>query len=153
MRGALARGGQRGFGLGRSYQPLPQLQGPRQYFGDHVGNAFVIAFVKHAPLFRGGKLVDGCQQFQVLRGVTGREQMYEHIAARRDFSARQRDLAVAAAQGQQFVLVVENHVCSFTQRRVVGANSLYDVTRIRPVQYRQSRFSLMVQYLGLAARL
>jgi hypothetical protein len=83
----------------------------------------VIAFVQHTPLVFGGKLVDGCQQLQVLRGVTGREQVYEHIAARRDFSARQRDLMVAAAQGQQFVLVVENHVCSFAWRRIVGANT------------------------------
>jgi hypothetical protein len=79
--------------------------------------------------------------------------MHQHIAARCNFSARQRDFMVAAAQGQQFVFVVENHASSFAWRRLVGANTLYDVTRILTVQYRKRRFSLMVQYLGLAARL
>jgi hypothetical protein len=113
----------------------------------------VIAFVQHAPLLLRGKLVDGCQQFQVFRGIPFREQVHQYIAARRDFSARQGDLMVAAAEGQQFVFVVENHACSFAWRRLVGANTLYDVTRLLTVQYRQRRFSLMVQYLGLAARL
>jgi hypothetical protein len=83
----------------------------------------VIASVQHAPLVLGGKFVDGCQQFQVLRCITGREQMYEYIPPRRNLSAWQRDLMVAAAQGQQFVFFVENHVGSFTWRRIVGANT------------------------------
>jgi hypothetical protein len=100
-----------GLGLG---QPLPQFQRPRQNIRDHIGNAFVIALIQHAPLVHGGQLVDGCQHFHVVRVITRREQMYEHIAARRDFSARQRDLMVAAAQGEQFVFLMENHACSFT---------------------------------------
>ena len=84
----------------------------------------MIAFVQHALLLHRGKLVDGCQQFQVFRGVTGRQQMHQHISARRDFSARQRDFMVATAQGQQFVFVVENHACSFAWRRFVDANTL-----------------------------